>query len=86
MRAEYAVFAVCAIILSACTSVSKPYADLPQAEQLALVNQYKEACATAGNRGAALQSCVNKEIDKRDQQSLESYKQHRRNVRAFWYD
>jgi len=85
MRYRYIDLTVLCIILAGCSSVKKPYAELPPAEQIALVNHYKQACTIKGEKGKALQNCVNNEIDKHDKASLEQYKQHRQDVRAFWY-
>jgi len=57
---------------------------LPAAQQAALVQQYRQACAVKGIKAAQMQNCVDNEIDKHDKMSFESYKQHRQDVRTFW--
>jgi len=68
--------AVCAMLAGCSTTIIKPYADLPAAQQAALVQQYRQACAMKGIK--------DNEIDKHDKMSFESYKQHRQDVRTFW--
>ncbi|KAA6206881.1 MAG: hypothetical protein DU429_05340 [Candidatus Tokpelaia sp.] len=85
MRYKYSGLAVLGAVLAGCSSVRKPYAELPPTEQIALVSQYKQACSIKGEQGKALQNCVNNEINKHDTASLEQYRQHRQDMRAFWY-
>lgn len=73
------------IVLSGCTSVSKTYVDLPPAQQKALVEQYRRACAIKVGKTGDVQQCVDREIDKKDSASLEQYKQRRQDVRALWH-